>query len=70
MEISVFCQGVPSGSLTYAGGRQSLPVPLPAHSGKLELRFAVPILDIQGYWVAFTKAKATTPGKNGSASIP
>ena len=59
MDISVFCQGAPAGSLTYAGGCQSLPVPLPARSGKLELRFAVPILDIQGYWVPELGAPST-----------
>jgi len=60
MEILVFHQGAAAGSLTYAGGRKSLPVPLPAdRTGILELRFAVPILDIQGYWVPELGAPST-----------
>ena len=50
MDIDIFHNDVPAGTLIYSGGHETLTVPVPERSGKLELRFFVPILDIQGYW--------------------
>lgn len=35
----------------FSGGRLELPVAVSGEEGDLEIRFSVPILDVQGYWI-------------------
>ena len=51
MKITVLHQKKEINSLEHAGDYSRLKIPVPAHSGVLELRFAVPILDMHGYWI-------------------
>ena len=51
MKITVLHQKKEIHSLEHTGDYSRLKIPVPAHSGILELRFAVPILDMHGYWI-------------------
>ena len=50
MKIDVFYEGKEIRSLEHKGEYSRLKIEIPGHSGCLEFRFSLPILDMHGYW--------------------
>ncbi len=51
MKVGLFHRSKQYDSLEHCGNYSRLPIRVPGHSGIMQMRFSVPILDMHGYWV-------------------
>ncbi len=59
MEVSLFYQSQKYDTLTCDGDFNRLAIKVPGHSGIMQIRFSVPILDMHGYWVPESRTTST-----------
>ena len=59
MKVGLFYQSEQYDSLEHSGNYGKLAVKVPGHSGIMQMRFSVPILDMHGYWVPESRTPST-----------
>ena len=59
MKVCLFYQSEQYDSLEHSGNYGKLAVKVPGHSGIMQMRFSVPILDMHGYWVPESRTPST-----------
>lgn len=59
MKVGLFYQSEQYDSLEHSGNYGKLAVKVPGHSGIMQMRFSVPILDMHGYWVSESRTPST-----------
>ena len=59
MKVGLFYQSEQYDSLEHNGNYSRLAVKVPGHSGIMQMRFSVPILDMHGYWVPESRTPST-----------
>lgn len=59
MKVGLFFQSEQYDSLEHSGNYGKLAVKVPGHSGIMQMRFSVPILDMHGYWVPESRTPST-----------
>lgn len=59
MKVGLFYRSEQYDSLEYNGNYGKLAVKVPGHSGIMQMRFSVPILDMHGYWVPESRTPST-----------
>ncbi len=59
MKVGLFYRSEQYDSLEYSGNYGKLAVKVPGHSGIMQIRFSVPILDMHGYWVPESRTPST-----------
>lgn len=59
MKVGLFYRSEQYDSLEYSGNYGKLAVKVPGHSGIMQMRFSVPILDMHGYWVPESRTPST-----------
>lgn len=83
MKVGLFYQSEQYDSLEHSGNYGKLAVKVPGHSGIMQMRFSVPILDMHGYWVPESRTPSTkivwviesksagsVPSRSSRSSIP
>ena len=59
MKVGLSYQSEQYDSLEHSGNYGKLAVKVPGHSGIMQMRFSVPILDMHGYWVPESRTPST-----------
>lgn len=59
MKVGLFYRSEQYDSLEHSGNYGKLAVKVPGHSGIMQMRFSVPILDMHGYWVPESRTPST-----------